>query len=117
MICKMPVAEETLSISDVIVQLQDYSPTIPDSITTSICSEAGFETNDPRIVRLIAIASQKFIADIANDALQHCKVRLATLPTKSGKVPKDRKFTLTMEDLSPALSDYGIIVRKPPYFV
>lgn len=68
-------------------------------------------------IRLISIASQKFIADIANDALQHCRVRLATLPTKSGKVPKDRKFTLTMEDLTPALNDYGIVVRKPPYFV
>lgn len=68
-------------------------------------------------IRLISIASQKFIADIANDALQHCRMRLATMPTKSGKVPKDRKFTLTMEDLSPALNDYGIIVRKPPYFV
>ncbi|XP_050534929.1 transcription initiation factor TFIID subunit 10 [Daktulosphaira vitifoliae] len=113
----MPVAEETVSISDVIIQLQDYSPTIPDAITAAICSEAGFETSDPRIIRLISIASQKFIADIANDALQHCRVRMATMPTKSGKVPKDRKFTLTMEDLTPALNEYGIVVRKPPYFV
>lgn len=68
-------------------------------------------------IRLISIASQKFIADISNDALQHCKMRLATLPSKSGKIPKDRKFTLTMEDLTPALYDHGIVVRKPPYFV
>lgn len=30
---------------------------------------------------------------------------------------KDRKYTLSMEDLAPALSDYGITVRKAHYFV
>lgn len=36
---------------------------------------AGFEAVDPRIVRIISVTAQKFISDIANDALQHCKTR------------------------------------------
>lgn len=111
-------------LSDFLTQLEDYTPTIPDAVTSYYCQSAGFEASDPRIVRLISIAAQKFISDVANDALQHCKTRTNNAPNSHGsnknvKQPnnKDRKYTLTMEDLSPALSDYGITVRKAHYFV
>lgn len=111
-------------LSDFLTQLEDYTPTIPDAVTSYYCQSAGFEASDPRIVRLISIAAQKFISDVANDALQHCKTRTNNAPTSHGaaknvKAPnnKDRKYTLTMEDLSPALNDYGITVRKAHYFV
>lgn len=111
-------------LSDFLTQLEDYTPTIPDAVTSYYCQSAGFEASDPRIVRLISIAAQKFISDVANDALQHCKTRTNNTPVSHGtaknvKTPntKDRKYTLTMEDLSPALNDYGITVRKAHYFV
>lgn len=66
-------------------------------------------------VRLISLAAQKFISDIANDALQHCKVRSSSQASKTKG--KDRRYTLTMEDLTPALAEYGVQVRKPNYFV
>lgn len=65
--------------------------------------------------RLISLAAQKFLSDIANDALQHCKVRTSNQSSKSKT--KDRTYTLTMDDLTPALSEHGIVVRKPPYYV
>ena len=67
-------------------------------------------------VRLVSIAAQKFISDIVNDALQHCKMRGANTVQSSKNKTKDKRFTLTMEDLAPALAEYGIVVRKPPYF-
>ena len=68
-------------------------------------------------VRLVSIAAQKFISDIVNDALQHCKMRGANNLSQSSKnKTKDKRYTLTMEDLAPALAEYGIVIRKPHYF-
>ncbi|XP_064642412.1 transcription initiation factor TFIID subunit 10-like [Lineus longissimus] len=103
-----------VSLCDFTLQLEDYTPTIPDSVSAYYMSKAGFEANDPRIVRLISLAAQKFISDVANDALQHCKMRGAGQSSK--KQGKDKKYTLTMEDLTPALAEYGINVKKPHYY-
>lgn len=102
-------------LSDFLQQLEDYTPTIPDAVTGFFLNSSGFDASDPRVLRLISLAAQKFISDIANDALQHCKVRSSNQPSKTKG--KDRRYTLTMEDLSPALAEYGITVRKPHYFV
>lgn len=96
--------------------LEDYIPTIPDAVVMHHLRSAGVDPDDPRIARLMAIISQKFISDIANDTLQRCKIRAANQPSKTNK-PKDRNYQLTMDDLAPALAEYGINVRKPPYFV
>ncbi|XP_068122603.1 transcription initiation factor TFIID subunit 10 [Hyperolius riggenbachi] len=105
----------TTPLVDFLMQLEDYTPTIPDAVTGYYLNRAGFEASDPRIIRLISLAAQKFISDIANDALQHCKMK-GTASGSSRNKSKDKKYTLTMEDLTPALSEYGINVKKPHYF-
>ncbi|XP_075054499.1 transcription initiation factor TFIID subunit 10 [Mixophyes fleayi] len=105
----------TTPLVDFLMQLEDYTPTIPDAVTGYYLSRAGFEASDPRIIRLISLAAQKFISDIANDALQHCKMK-GTASGSSRSKSKDKKYTLTMEDLAPALAEYGINVKKPHYF-
>ncbi|XP_067826572.1 transcription initiation factor TFIID subunit 10 [Heptranchias perlo] len=105
----------TTPLADFLMQLEDYTPTIPDAVTGYYLNRAGFEASDPRIIRLISLAAQKFISDIANDALQHCKMK-GTASGSSRNKSKDKKYTLTMEDLIPALTEYGINVKKPHYF-
>ncbi|XP_042748597.1 LOW QUALITY PROTEIN: transcription initiation factor TFIID subunit 10, partial [Lagopus leucura] len=109
-----PVVSGT-PLVDFLLQLEDYTPTIPDAVTGYYLNRAGFEASDPRIIRLISLAAQKFISDIANDALQHCKMK-GTASGSSRNKSKDKKYTLTMEDLTPALAEYGINVKKPHYF-
>ncbi|XP_041713954.1 transcription initiation factor TFIID subunit 10 isoform X2 [Coregonus clupeaformis] len=106
----------TTPLADFLMQLEDYTPTIPDAVTGYYLNRAGFEASDPRIIRLVSLAAQKFISDIANDALQHCKMKGTASGSSRNKTKHDKKYTLTMEDLSPALSEYGINVKKPHYF-
>jgi len=102
-------------LADFIMQLEDYMPTIPDVVTAHYMNSAGFDATDPRIVRLISLAAQKFVSDVVIDALQHCKMK--TVVQSSKKQPKqEKRLTLTMEDLTPALAEYGIHVNKPLYF-
>ncbi|GJQ86012.1 hypothetical protein Trydic_g14956 [Trypoxylus dichotomus] len=108
-------------LSDFIIDL-DYTPTIPDAVTAHYLRTSGFEPKDHRLLRLISIAAQKFISDIANDALQHCKMRSSNSSSsssnsKNAKSSKDRRYCLTMEDLTPALAEFGINVKKPHYYV
>ncbi|ESO91494.1 hypothetical protein LOTGIDRAFT_182759 [Lottia gigantea] len=102
-------------LSDLVLQLEDFPPTIPDSVTAYYLNKSGFDSSDPRVIRLVSLAAQKFISDIANDALQHCKMKASGQSSK--KQGKDKKITLTMDDLTPALAEYGINVKKPSYFL
>jgi transcription initiation factor TFIID subunit 10 len=67
----------------------------------------------PRMLRLVSLAAQKFVSDVASDALDSCKMRQSNNATTN---KKEKKYALTTEDLSLALGDQGVNVRKPPYF-
>ncbi len=82
------------------------------------------DTQDVRLKRLFSLAAQKFISDIAQDAMQHAKVRIQqqqkdkTKQTMTPAALKDSKKTiLTMEDLSNAMSEHGVSIKKPEYIV
>lgn len=96
--------------------LKTYSPVIPDAVLRHYLSQSGFKTNDVRVERLIALATQKFLADVSNDALAHARLRQSSMPAPKKNAAKDAKLTLTIDDLERALRDYGVNLCKPPYF-
>lgn len=81
-------------------------------------TKAGVECDDVRLKRLVALAAQKYVTDIANDAMHYSRQRLGNAPRPggAGAGPGGKKLTLTMEDLSAALADHGINVKRPHYF-
>ncbi|KAJ3218036.1 Transcription initiation factor TFIID subunit 10 [Dinochytrium kinnereticum] len=102
-------------LGEVLLMMDDYCPIIPDAVTDYYLARSGFECDDIRVKRLLALAAQKFIADIASDAYQHCKIRQQATQGKEKK-GSAKKTVLTVDDLSGALAEHGINVKKPEYF-
>lgn len=82
-------------------------------------TKAGVECDDIRLKRLVAMIAQKFVTDIANDAMHYNRQRQAQggAGGKAGGPPGSKKASLTMEDLQAALADHGINVKRPSYFL
>ncbi|XP_008445294.1 transcription initiation factor TFIID subunit 10 isoform X2 [Cucumis melo] len=101
--------DDDAALSEFLASLMEYTPTIPDELVEHYLGKSGFQCPDVRLIRLVAVATQKFVADVASDALQHCKARqAAVVKDKRDKQQKDKRLILTMEDLSKALRE-GIV--------
>ncbi|EEF46828.1 transcription initiation factor TFIID subunit 10 isoform X1 [Ricinus communis] len=109
--------DDDAALTEFLSSLMDYTPTIPDELVEHYLGKSGFQCPDVRLVRLVAVATQKFVAEVANDALQQCKARQsAVVKDKREKQQKDKRLILTMEDLSKALHEYGVNVKHQEYF-
>ncbi|EGG10106.1 uncharacterized protein MELLADRAFT_71051 [Melampsora larici-populina 98AG31] len=125
-------------LAQFLLKMDDYKPVIPDEVAAYYLQRVGFECTDVRIQRLLALACQKFVADIAQDAFGYARTRTGQAPggrqgplipnansanLSHGNQPgtstrKDRTRTvLTQEDLSQALGEYGINASRAPYYL
>lgn len=126
------------TLAEFLQMLDGYRPLIPDQVTEHYLEKVGFECEDVRLKRLISLAAEKFVADIAADAFQYARIRTNAGPGARGKATasgnqsavaaaaaaaaaasssKDRSRTiLTMDDLSAALGEYGINARRADFY-
>ncbi|KAI9218041.1 transcription initiation factor TFIID 23-30kDa subunit-domain-containing protein [Blastocladiella britannica] len=109
------LARSDISLAELVALMDEYKPLVPDAVTDHFLAKAGLDCDDVRVKRILALAAQKFIADIATDALHFSKLRQPTQPASSRKASKP-KTQLTIEDLSLALSEYGVTIKKPDYY-
>ncbi|GJJ11294.1 hypothetical protein Clacol_005526 [Clathrus columnatus] len=114
-------ARKDRTLTEFMLMLDDFEPMIPNEIADFYLQRVGFETEDVRLKRLLSLAAQKFVSDIAADAYQHARIRTNAAGGgrgRAGASTKDKtKTTLTMDDLSAALSEYGINAKKPEFFM
>ncbi|WFD44302.1 hypothetical protein MPSI1_002969 [Malassezia psittaci] len=104
------------SLADLLQKLGEFPPLIPDEVTDFYLERAGFQSEDVRLKRLLALATEKFVSDIASDAFHYARIRTNAGPSRARPgqgAGRDRARTvLTMDDLSAALGEYGIDARR-----
>ncbi|KAG6864640.1 hypothetical protein C0991_008121 [Blastosporella zonata] len=118
-------ARKDRTLAEFLLMLDDYEPLIPSEVTDYYLQRVGFECEDVRLKRLLSLAAQKFVSDIAADAYQHARIRTnaaggrarANQPLGPGLIKDKTRTTLTMDDLSAALGEYGINARKPDFYL
>ncbi|KAI0372811.1 transcription initiation factor IID TAF10 subunit [Pilatotrama ljubarskyi] len=118
-------ARKDKTLAEFLLMLDDYEPLIPNEVTEYYLQRVGFDCDDVRLKRLLSLAAQKFVSDIAADAYQHARIRAnaaggrsrATQSSGPASVRDKTKTTLTMDDLSAALAEYGINSRKPEFYM
>ncbi|ETN76408.1 transcription initiation factor TFIID subunit [Necator americanus] len=97
------VESSNINMRDFINELEDYVPTIPDAVTMHFMRSCGCDCSDPRIVRLVALATQKYVSDIILDAMQQARMK-GLGQTKKGT--KETRYCLTNDILEPVLKEY-----------
>ena len=83
---------------------------------TYYLNRSGFNCPDDRVKRLIAVAAQKFVSDIASEALGIARAQQKGKRDAAASAATDAKLVLTTEELSVAAQRHGISVKKPKYF-
>ena len=86
-----PHAEPGTEISQFLDVLDSFTPTIPDEVVKYYLTRAGFKSSDERVLRLVSLATQKFIADVATDAMEYCKAGQASSSSRSKNVSNRRR--------------------------
>ncbi|KAI9809759.1 MAG: hypothetical protein M1825_000192 [Sarcosagium campestre] len=66
------------TLREFLSKMDDYAPIIPDAVTNYYLTKAGLPPppqTSTQLARLLALATQKFVADIAADAYQYSRIR------------------------------------------
>ncbi|KAJ5620448.1 hypothetical protein N7510_004432 [Penicillium lagena] len=84
-----PSKKET-SLREFLGKMDDYAPIIPDAVTAHYLTLAGLpppgngpNQTPPHLARLLALATQKFVSDIAADSYQFARIRASNSSSAS----------------------------------
>ncbi|KAL4931577.1 putative TFIID and and SAGA complex TAF10 subunit [Aspergillus undulatus] len=83
-------SKKETSLREFLGKMDDYAPIIPDAVTSHYLTLAGLpppgngpNQTPPHLARLLALATQKFIADIAADSYQYARIRASNSSSAS----------------------------------
>lgn len=133
------------TLDDILGLVEDNPPIIPDAVIDYYLMKNGFDCADVRVKRLLALATQKFVSDIAADAYEYSRIRssVALSNANNGQARARQlmlgqqqpgqqqisqqqqqqnekttasKVVLTVNDLSSAVAEYGLNIGRPDFY-
>lgn len=133
------------TLNEVLDLMEDNPPIIPDPVIDYYLMKNGFSCADARVKRLLALATQKFVSDIAGDAYEYSRIRssvalhnanngqararqlmlgqqqpgqqqISQQQQQQNEKTTQSKVVLTVGDLSSAVAEYGLNVSRPDFY-
>ena len=113
--------DDVVHLKDFLESLEGYESVIPTETMNYYLQKSGIVTNDPRLTKLISLATHKFLSDLISDSLMYQRVKNKTSSSSSSSSNKNNnneqvQHVLTMNDLADSLHDFGIHVPQPDYY-
>jgi hypothetical protein len=72
-----------------------------------LMKEVGMKSSDERVYKMISIMAEAQLCKILNEVKQGTNIQ--------SQKQQEFKSTLTLDDLSKALEEFGVVVRRPPF--
>jgi transcription initiation factor TFIID subunit 10 len=104
-------------ISTFVKSLDNYSPTLPTEVSNYYLSKTGVSVQDERVLKLVSLATDKFMADIIFDAKQFSVLRQKSQRKDLKRKAQESADTLEFQDLVRSLKMRGISIRRPNGFI
>lgn len=107
--------ENEKKLIEILGHMENYQPLIPEELIDHYFTKAGVQCDDVRLKRLVSVIGQKFLSDVTSDALKYSKLRTGAPNTAMRSSAQRGKQMFSLEDLTFALGERGIQVKRPPY--
>lgn len=133
------------TLEEILEMMDSTPPIIPDAVIDYYLTKNGFNVADVRVKRLLALATQKFVSDIANDAYEYSRIRSSVAVSNANnsqararqllqgqqqpgvqQISQQQhqqnekttasKVVLTVNDLSSAVAEYGLNIGRPDFY-
>ncbi|CAI4038043.1 hypothetical protein SMKI_04G3820 [Saccharomyces mikatae IFO 1815] len=133
------------TLEEILEMMDNTPPIIPDAVVDYYLTKNGFNVADVRVKRLLALATQKFVSDIAKDAYEYSRIRSSVAVSNANnsqararqllqgqqqpgvqQISQQQhqqnekttasKVVLTVNDLSSAVAEYGLNIGRPDFY-
>jgi hypothetical protein len=91
--------------------VESYKPTIPESVAKYYLEKSGCTTTDPKVLKLVSLAADKFLAETVYEAKEQSLLK-ANNPKYKRKSDSNPATALDIYDVEGSLSQANIFWRR-----